>query len=69
MHYTPIDIRKHTFKNKLIGGYNPSEVDRVLVQVADDFEELLRKNNEYAAQIRILQHKLELFTQPSVSLN
>ncbi len=58
MNITPLDIRKQEFK-KSFNGYDKHEVESFLGMIADQMEELIRQNMQYAEQNRDLDRKID----------
>ena len=51
MRITPHDIRQQQFTVRMFRGFDPSEVDAFLEDVADDYEALLKENQLLKEQI------------------
>jgi cell division initiation protein len=68
MHITPLDIRKQNFRLKF-KGFDPDEVSSFLKQVADEFEEIIRENNDFAVQVKTLESKIGHYTKIEKVLN
>lgn len=68
MSLTVEDINNKRFDNKM-RGYNPSEVNEFLRQVANDYQALLAKNYELTETIKANEEKLKYFTDLKDSLN
>lgn len=68
MTLTVEEISKKQFDNKM-RGYNPSEVNEFLRQVASEFQALQVKNHELTETIKANEEKLKYFTDLKDSLN
>lgn len=68
MHITPLDIRKQPFRRKL-WGCAPDEVSSFLKLVASEYEELIRQNNDFGTQIKLLEGKIDHFVKIENVLN
>jgi len=68
MRITPLDIRKQPFRRKL-WGCDPDEVSSFLKLVATEYEEIIRQNNEFGTQVKLLEQKLEQFVKIEHVLN
>lgn len=68
MHITPLDIRKHPFR-KTFKGFDPDQVNSFLNMIADEYESLIRNNNELATQLKSTEQKLEQYTKIEKTLN
>jgi cell division initiation protein len=68
MRMTPLDIRKQPFR-KAMRGFDPEQVNGFLVQVADEFETLIKQNNELMTQLKLCQKRLEDYTKIEKTLN
>ncbi|MBD3242802.1 MAG: DivIVA domain-containing protein [Chitinivibrionales bacterium] len=68
MHITPLDIRKHPFR-KTFKGFDPDQVNSFLNLIADEYENLIRTNNELATQLKSAEQKLEQYTKIEKTLN
>ncbi len=62
MKITPLDIKKQEFGKKL-NGYRPDEVNSFLDMVADEMEDLLKKNLEFEEKVKSLEEKLSNYTR------
>lgn len=62
------DIQSEKFSTKM-RGYNIEEVNKFLDQVASDYAELVRKNQELEDTVNADQSKLKYFTELKDSLN
>jgi cell division initiation protein len=62
MKISPLDIKKQEFGKKF-KGYRPDEVHSFLDMVADEMEELLKKNLELDEKVRVLEEKLSNYTK------
>ena len=68
MHITPLDIRKQPFR-KTFSGFDPDEVNSFLEMVANEFESLIRSNDELMSQFKSTEEKLSLYTKIEKTLN
>ncbi|MBD3322369.1 MAG: DivIVA domain-containing protein [Chitinivibrionales bacterium] len=68
MRISPLDIRKQPFR-KTIMGFDPDEVNSFLEMVANEFELVIKQNNELASQLKISTEKLEDYTKIEKTLN
>lgn len=68
MALTTLDIRDKTFSGKL-RGYNMQEVDEFLDIITRDYEELVRKNLEQEATIKMMTEKVAYFDTMKESLS
>lgn len=57
MRITPIDIQKHRFRTKL-RGYDPEEVRAFLVSFAEQYEMVVRENNQFREQVALLREQV-----------
>ena len=57
MRITPLDIQKHRFRMKL-RGYDPDEVRAFLLSFAEQYEMVVRENNQYREQVALLREQL-----------
>jgi|YNPNPStandDraft_1061719.scaffolds.fasta_scaffold117461_2 cell division initiation protein len=67
MKISPIDIRECRFKLSF-RGYDRKDVESFLTMVAQDFENLLRENNELREEIKNLNNQIEDFKTRESSL-
>jgi cell division initiation protein len=51
MRYTPVELRHVRIDKSFFGGYDQSETDRLLEDVADSFEEVWRERGELADKL------------------
>jgi cell division initiation protein len=68
MRLTPLDIRKQPFR-KTLRGFDPEQVNGFLVQVADEFGEIVRQNNDLLTQLKISQKRIEEYAKIEKTLN
>ena len=68
MRLTPLDIRKQPFR-KIFKGFDPDAVNSFLEMVASEYEMLIRQNDEFATQIKLLEQKMEGYTKIEHVLN
>ena len=57
MRITPLDIQKHRFRSKL-RGYDPDEVRSFLVSFAEQYEMVVRENNQLREQVALLREQV-----------
>ncbi len=62
MKISPLDIKKQEFGKKF-SGYRPDEVHSFLDMVADEMEDLLKKNLELEEKVKSLEEKLSNYTR------
>ena len=62
MKLSPLDIKKQEFGKKF-NGFSPDEVHSFLDMVADEMEDLLKKNLEMEENIKSLEEKLANYTK------
>ena len=58
MRYTPVELRHVKLAKKLFGGYDPSETQRLLDDVADSFEDVWRERGELADKLEDVEKVL-----------
>src|SRR5215208_7492251 len=58
MALTPVEIR-HIHLKKRLSGYRAATVDRLLAEIADDFEEVWRQRADLADQVEQLEVDLQ----------
>ena len=58
MRITPMDIRQQQFHKKLFRGFDRSEVEAFLEEVAGDYEDLVRENNLLKDQLAALEDRV-----------
>ena len=57
MRITPLDIQKHRFRTKL-RGCDPDEVRAFLVSLAEQYELVVRENNQLREQVALLREQV-----------
>ncbi len=62
MKLTPLDIRKQEFK-KVMRGYDPVEVETFMEMMANEFENLLKEQNECRSKVIELETQLKDYKQ------
>lgn len=62
MRITPLSIKRQEFKRN-IRGYDPDEVNTFLEIIADEFDQIQKKNDELSATISQMQKKLQDYQQ------
>lgn len=67
MKITPLSIKRQEFKRN-IRGYDPDEVNTFLEIIADEFDQLLKQNEDLNAKVTQLQKKLQDYQQIEKSL-
>lgn len=67
MKITPLSIKRQEFKRN-IRGYDPDEVNTFLEIIADEFDQLLKQNEELNARVTQMQKKLQDYQQIEKSL-
>lgn len=68
MRITPLEIRKHPFRKTLMG-FDRDQVNSVLQQIANEFEQLITQNDELASKVKILQDRLDRYEKIERTLN
>ena len=68
MRLTPLDIRKQPFRKTMMG-FDRDQVNSFLYQVAGEFEQLNKKNDELSASVKILQERLDIYEKIEKTLN
>ena len=68
MRLTPLDIRKQPFMKKLMG-FDPDQVNSFLEQVASEYEQIVRQNDELSAQVREQTSQLDQYRKIEKILN
>lgn len=68
MKLTPLDIRKQPFP-RVLRGFDPDAVNSFLEHVANDFQEIVSQNNEFATKLKSLEQQLESYTKIEKVLN
>ena len=58
MRYTPVELRHVRLGRSLFGGYKRDELDRLMEDVADSFEEVWRERGELADKLEDLERLL-----------
>lgn len=58
MRMTPLDVQSHQFATRF-RGFDPDEVEAFLRIVSEDYEGLVRENEQQAERIRRLEHQVE----------
>lgn len=58
MRITPLDIQKHRFRMKL-WGHDPQEVRAFLMSFAEQYEAVIRENNQYREQVALLREQVK----------
>ncbi len=68
MRLSPLDIRNQQF-SRSFRGLNPDAVDSFRNLLANELEELIRQNSDYAARIKRLEERLESYAKIERSIN
>lgn len=68
MRITPLEIRKQPFR-KAIRGFDPDQVNGFLVQIAEEFEKIIRQNNELSTALKQCEAQLEHYQKIEKTLN
>ncbi len=58
MRITPLDIRKQPFK-KVLRGFDKDAVNSFLEMVANEYEKIIKQNDEFATKVKVLQGRIE----------
>jgi cell division initiation protein len=58
MKISPLDIKKQEFATKF-RGYSPDEVHSYLEMVAEEYEEVIRKNRDLEQKVLLIEERLE----------
>src|SRR5918993_2661049 len=67
-HLTPLDVRRYEFGTAM-RGYDKARVDQFREQVADQLENLTRKNQDLEAKARSFHEQLRAFRERDKALN
>ena len=59
--YTPVDIQNMTFSKATFGGYNKSQVDEFVQEIATQFETSYKENLELKDRITVLNESLKQY--------
>ena len=68
MRITPLDIRKQPFP-KTLRGFDTDAVNSFLEMVATEFEKMIKQNDELAAQVNVLQARIDEYEKIEKTLN
>ncbi len=68
MRLTPLDIRKQPFMKKMFG-IDQDQVDSFLEQVASEYEQIVRQNDDLSAQVRVQDEQLDHYRKIEKVLN
>ncbi|HMD69251.1 MAG TPA: DivIVA domain-containing protein [Chitinivibrionales bacterium] len=68
MHLTPLDIRKMPFRHTL-SGFDRDQVNTFLEQVANEYEKIIRENDEFTTRIKHLEEKLDHYVKIEQTLS
>ncbi|MFZ5815529.1 MAG: DivIVA domain-containing protein [Bacillota bacterium] len=69
MALTPLDITNKEFKKKLLGGYDPDQVDEFLDQIIREFEVLIKENTTAKEQVELLNQRVEQYRALEETIN
>ncbi len=69
MRITPLDIRKQPFRKTTIGGFDKDAVNSFLEMVANEYEQVIRQNDEYAMKLKTLEERLAGYVKIERTLN
>src|SRR5215831_18674985 len=59
MRYSPVELRHVKPGKAFFGGYKRDEIDKLMADVIDSFEEVWRERGEFADKLEDLEKKLE----------
>lgn len=62
MRITPLSIKRQEFKRN-IRGFDPDEVNTFLEIIADEFDHLIKQNEEFSSSVNQMQKKLQDYQQ------
>ncbi len=68
MRITPLDIRKQPFR-KTVMGFDRDEVNSFLEMVANEFEQIIKQNDELATNVKLLQERIDTYEKIEKTLN
>ncbi|MBN1983930.1 MAG: DivIVA domain-containing protein, partial [Chitinivibrionales bacterium] len=68
MRITPLDIRKQPFRKQIMG-FDRDEVNSFLEMVANEFEQMIRQNDELSTNAKLLHERLDNFEKIEKTLN
>ena len=68
MRITPLDIRKQPFR-KTVMGFDRDEVNSFLEMVANEFEQIIKQNDELATNVKLLQERINAYEKIEKTLN
>ena len=68
MRITPLDIRKQPFR-KTVMGFDRDEVNSFLEMVANEFEQIIKQNDELATNVKLLQERIDAYEKIEKTLN
>ena len=68
MRITPLDIRKQPFR-KTVMGFDRDEVNSFLEMVANEFEQIIKQNDEQATNVKLLQERIDAYEKIEKTLN
>jgi cell division initiation protein len=57
--FTPVEIRHVRLKRTALGGYGRAPADRLLLEIADSFEEVWRERADFSDRIEQLEAELQ----------
>jgi cell division initiation protein len=68
MRLSPLDIKNQQF-SRSFRGFNPDAVNSFRNLLANELEELIRQNSDYAARVKELEERLENYAKIERSIN
>lgn len=68
MRITPLDIRKQPFR-KTVMGFDKDEVNSFLEMVANEFEPIIKQNDELTTTVKLLQERIDEYAKIEKTLN
>lgn len=68
MRITPLDIRKQPFR-KTVMGFDRDEVNSFLEMVANEFEQIIKQNDELSTNVKLLQERIDAYEKIEKTLN
>lgn len=68
MRITPLDIRKQPFR-KTVMGFDRDEVNSFLEMVANEFEQIIKQNDEQATNVKLQQERIDAYEKIEKTLN
>lgn len=68
MRITPLDIRKQPFRKTMMG-FDRDEVNSFLEMVANEFEQIIKQNDELSTNVKLLQERIDAYEKIEKTLN